>query len=326
MLVIGGSDLRQLADLNAVIESQRDAYRSASEGTMTAEGVLTAINSENDALVFAVTGAIVGSTGATFKVGSENPGNAARGLPAVQSAVLLTDPLTSEVLACLNGSELTALRTSAGIAAAADALARRDATSLGIIGSGAQAREVARTVSVIRPLSEIRIWSRTAERRDALVAALNEDPEIAATVVTASGARAASECDIVVTCTTSHDPVVEGEWLRPGTTVLTIGSYAPERREIDVRTSERAGGTYVDDVEKSLEWSGPLREAISQGVVEPHDVTPIGAVLSGEVGGRLREDDILIFHSLGLAIQDATLGWMIFERAMREGLGTNAAF
>jgi len=292
---------------------------------MSAEGVLTA-TSDNGSLIFAVTGAIAGSTGVAFKIGSENPGNTQRGLSTVQSAVLLTDAVTSEVLACLNGTELTALRTSAGVAAAADALARRGATSLGIVGSGTQAREVARMTSSVRALTDIQVWSRSAERRDSLVAALNEDPFVQAKVVAGPSARSASECDVVVTCTTSHDPVVEGEWLNPGATLLTIGSYAPERREIDLRASERAACTFVDNVDKALAWSGPLREALSHGVIDAKDVRPIGGVLMDDSAGREHENDILIFHSLGLAIQDATLGWMIFGRAIRDGLGVTVEF
>ena len=322
MLVINENELRTLVDLESAIESQRDAYVSASRGQMVAEGVLTAFNAENDALIFAVTGAIAGRTGVAFKIGCESPSNSTRGLSTLQSMVVLTDAVTSEVLACLNGAAVTALRTSAGVAAAVDALARREATSLGVFGSGVQARDVTRMISTVRPLVDVRIWSPTAAHRSALVAELSADPVISAVVTAAERPRLAADCDIVVTCTTSRDPVVEGDWLVPGATVLTIGSYAPDRREIDLRTSERAARIFVDDVGKALDWSGPLREAINHQVVDHDEVHPVGAVISGDEAGREREDDILIFHSLGLAIQDAALGCLILDRAKREGMGT----
>jgi ornithine cyclodeaminase len=176
-------------------------------------------------------------------------------------------------------------------------------------------------VSQIRSLSEVRIWSRSPDHRRSLVEELANDPTVDAIIVEGEGARSTSECDLVVTCTTSREPVFDGEWLCAGSTVLTIGSYAPEREEIDVRTSARAARTFVDDVKKAMEWSGPLQSALAAGVLDADAIHPIGAVLSGAGTGRQSDDEILVFHSLGLAIQDAALGALVLERATRDGLG-----
>jgi ornithine cyclodeaminase/alanine dehydrogenase-like protein (mu-crystallin family) len=320
MLVITDADLRRVVDLDDVIESQRRAYRAAADGAMAAEGVLTAVHGEGS-LVFAVTGAIAGGTGVAFKIGSENPANARLGISTLQSAVILTDITTAAIVAILNGAAVTALRTSGGVAAGADAIARRDSSTLGILGSGVQAREVARMVSQIRSLDEVRIWSPSREHRQSLIEELTSDPAVTANVIDGRGARFTSECDIVVTCTTSREPVLEGEWLRPGATVLTIGSYAPERNEIDVRASERAARTYVDDVTKAWEWSGPLQRALAARAIDSGSIHPVGKVMSGEDLGRRDDEEILVFHSLGLAIQDAALGALVLARATEQGLG-----
>jgi ornithine cyclodeaminase len=267
-----------------------------------------------------VTGAITGQTGVAFKIGSQMSANVARSRSSLHSMVILTDPDSGAPLALIEGSTLTALRTAAGVAAAVDALALTNASVLGVYGAGSQALEAVRMISAVRDLNTVLICSRDSDHRDALAQALNDDASVDASVMTANSREVASTSDIVITCTSSLEPVFEGDWLKEGATVATVGSFAPERREIDVRTSRRATTIFVDDVKKSHEWSGPLRQALDEG--HRVEVTAIGSVFAGEHPGRTNHDDILLFHSLGLAIQDAALGRLVYERARGQGIGT----
>jgi ornithine cyclodeaminase len=322
LLILNEAEVRRVVDRSDVIESQRAAYRAAAKGEMTSEGVLTSWDQENDVLVFAVTGAISGQTGVAFKIGSQMSANALRPQSSLHSMVILTDPETGAPLALLEGSAVTALRTAGGIAAALGALAPADASILGVYGAGPQAREAVRMVSAVRDLKSVLLFSREPAHCNALAESLNDDGSVGASAIVVDPRELASTSDIIVTCTSSLVPVFDGEWLKEGATVATVGSFAPERREIDLMTTERARAVFVDDVKKSREWSGPLREAMDREGGAGVDVTAIGTVLAGEHPGRTSRDDILVFHSLGLAIQDAALGRLIYERAQRRGIGT----
>src|SRR5580704_18254386 len=224
LLVLSDSDIRAVLSPRQAIDSQRAAYLAVAEGRLSASGVTSARDPADDSLTFAHTGAIAGLTGVTCKFGMQASGNAARGLPSVHAIVTVLRPGTGEPLACLNGTAVTALRTAAGIGAAADALARPDATRLGLVGAGVQAREAARMIGAVRALSQIGVLARSAQRGAEVAADLEAETGVPAAAA-ASAAELAGESDIVLTATTSKAPVLRGIWLRAGSTVLTVGSY-----------------------------------------------------------------------------------------------------
>ena len=324
LLVLSEADIRELVSPAVAIESQRQAYRAVSDHQIRAAGGVAFADPVDDSLVFALTGAVAGVTGIVCKFGFQSPRNAHRGLPAVHAFVMLLDPFTGVQLACLNGTTVTTMRTAAGVAAAADALARPDATQLAVIGSGVQAREVVRMMAAIRPLSGVRIWSRTAVRADALASDLRTELELEVSVAS-SAEKAVRDADLVATCTSSREPVVRGEWLATGVTVVTLGSYEADRREVDLAVSGRAAAVYVDQLEKAAAQCGPVLEAASsQASAEPP--LEIGAVLAGSGSARTAPDDILVFHSVGVGVQDATLAWMAYQRAEQHQVGHRIAF
>jgi len=325
VLMIGEADIRSLVSREIAIESQRVAYRAASDGRGVAAGVM-AIHDE-EALVFAVTGRILGLTGVTFKIGYQVASNRDRGLASLQSMIVMTEAETGQPLACLNGGVLSALRTTAGVAVAADAIANPDSAILGVYGAGAQAKEAIGMISEVRPISDVRIWSPSKWSRDQLVKELNEEGFDTAVLTAVSKPRLACEdCDIVVTCTTSKIPVFQGEWLKTGATVLTIGSYAPDLNEIDLLTSSRSDRTFVDDVEKALIWCGPIIAAINGEILSSDEVFAIGDFIGGDRQGRQTKEEILIFHSVGIALQDAALSWTTYQSAIAQGLGSRVEF
>ena len=325
ILVLSDADIRAALPTGRAIESQKVAYVAASEagrvyGSGAAHAGLT-----DDTLVFAATGSLRGVTGVVCKFGMQVPGNAARGLPSVHAFVTLLDAETGQPLACLNGTTITTIRTAAGLAAAADALANPAAVTLGVLGAGVQARETIRCVAEVRALRAVYVCSRDPEHVRALIA--DVQPELHATLHAAASAREVSErADIVACCTTSRDPVVFGEFLNAGATVLTMGSYHPAGREIDLAATRRAATTVVDDVAKAFANCGPVIDAVAAGAVSEAALVAVGDILAGRRTGRASLEDILVFHSMGLAAQDAAAAWAVYQSALETGAGRRVAF
>ncbi|WP_243178651.1 ornithine cyclodeaminase family protein [Arthrobacter humicola] len=278
-----------------------------------------------NSLVFVHTGLIPGDTGIACKFGVQIPGNARLGLPTVQGLVTLLDPDTGVPLACLDGAAITTIRTAHGVVAAAELLARRDAKKVAIIGSGAQARELALCMPQIRQLSETALWSPTLENRERLGRELRQAG--GSTVRVVDTARAAVEgADIIVTATLSQTPVVEGAWLAQGATVLTLGSYSSDRRELDLEATARADLVVVDQVAKATAQAGCVLEAFGAGVLEPAQLVPVGDILTGIHPGRTSPGQTIIFHSLGFGVQDAAAAWTAYRGAMANNFGTDVPF
>jgi ornithine cyclodeaminase/alanine dehydrogenase-like protein (mu-crystallin family) len=323
LLVLGEAEIRSVLPPRAAIDSQRAAFVAVADGRVTASGLISSRDPADDSLTFAHTGAIMNLTGVTCKFGVQVPGNAARGLSAVQAVVMVLRPVTGEPLACLNGAAVTALRTAAGVGAAAEVLARPDASRLGLIGAGVQAREAARMIGTVRALSQIRVFSRSAQRSADLAAGLQAELGVpAAAAGTAAGV--AGQSDIIVTATSSREPVVRGSWLRAGTTVLTVGSYEPGRRELDLAATVRADATFADDPVKAMSHCGMLVEARERGV--PAEAAPIGEVIAGRRPGRGAAEDVVLFHSTGLGVQDASLAWAVVQLAAAQAAGKMVEF
>jgi ornithine cyclodeaminase len=120
--------------------------------------------------------------------------------------------------------------------------------------------------------------------------------------------------------------VFRGEWLTTGATILTIGSYAPDLNEIDLLVSSRASRTFVDDIDKASKWCGPVISAISGGLLKLEEIAAIGDFIGSGHLARQSHEEILVFHSVGVAAQDAALSWMIYERALSQGLGARVEF
>lgn len=323
LLVLSEAEIRSILTPRVAIDSQRAAYAAVADGTVTALGVTASLDSADGSLTFAHTGAIRGVTGVTCKFGLQAPGNAARGLPAVHAVVTVLRPGTGEPLACLNGAAVTALRTAAGVGAAAEVLARPDASRLGLVGAGVQAREAARMIAAIRPLSGIAVFCRSTAHSARLAANLQTELGVPSAAADSPAAVAAGS-DIVVTATTSREPVVRGTWLRPGSTVLTVGSYEPGLRELDLAATARASATFTDDPVKAMASCGMLIEAREQGVAP--EVTAVGEVITGRAPGRHSADDVVLFHCTGLGIQDASLAWTVLELAGAQQVGRMVEF
>lgn len=239
------------------------------------------------------------------------PGNGARNLPAVAALFCLFDGENGCPLALLEASELTARRTASTSALAADYLARRDAERLLIVGSGTLAAHMVRAHSVVRSYTDIAIWGRQAEKVAALVERLcTEGYPVRACTDLAEGV---AQADTVSCVTTSREPIVRGEWLRPGTHLDLVGAFLPSMRETDSEAVRRAR-IVVDTRDGALEEAGDLLIPLAEGVIAESAIhTQLSDLLQGQ-GGRRDSEEITLFKSVGYALEDLIAARLLVEQ------------
>jgi ornithine cyclodeaminase/alanine dehydrogenase-like protein (mu-crystallin family) len=230
--------------------------------------------------------------------------------------VCLFDAETAELAAVLEADHLGRLRTGAATAVAARHLARRGAATLGVIGCGHQAEtQVACVRAALPSLERVVAYCRTGERLAAFCERVGAEP--------GESHRDAAAQDVVVTITTARDPVLRGEWLRPGALVAAAGANVASKRELDNAVLERATFVCCDSREQARLESGDLIEPIAGGVLDWLEVHELHEVVSGEVAGRQSDGDIVVFKSNGIAAWDVALGTEALRRAREEGVGTD---
>ena len=228
--------------------------------------------------------------------------------------VVLFDTEAATTAAVIEADRLGQLRTGAASGVAAKYLARSGAASLGVIGCGWQARsQVACIREALPSLARVVAWCRTPERLDEFCRETGADA--------GDSARDPAACDVVVTVTTSKDPVLRGEWLRPGALVCAVGANRPSARELDNVVLERAAFVCCDSREQARVESADLIEPIESGVLDWLEVHELQEVVGGELEGRQADDDIVLFKSNGLAAWDVAIGAVAIERAREQGVG-----
>jgi alanine dehydrogenase len=233
----------------------------------------------------------------------------------------LFDADSGEPIALIDGASMNPYKTGATGAVGVDALAREDATSLAVIGTGAQARGQLRATATVRDFETIDVYSPTKDHREAFAAEMNDRLDAAVAAV-ASPSAAVEGADVVITATTASDPVFDGDDLEPGTHVTAMGQYDPEKREVDATTVKRS--TYVLDLRKRATMdAGALMLAVEDGVVgEAHVHAELGEVVAGVEPGRTGRDEITLFDSGGTGIETVAGAALLYERAVEEDLGT----
>lgn len=254
------------------------------------------------------------------------PGNPARGLDSHLGAVLLHSGETGELLLIASASAITAIRTAAVSAVATKLLARENSSILAIIGSGVQAAAHLRSIPLVRPIREVRIVGRNRARAEGLADALTSgehDPtQIESVRVMSSVPEAVADADIVVTATNSSEPVLARAWIEPGTHINAVGSSIKTTRELE-GAAVAASSLFVDRRESTINESGDYLFALSEGAIgSDHIRAELGELLLGKHPGRTGRDEITLFKSLGLAIEDLASAAFLNEKARRVGVGT----
>ena len=236
------------------------------------------------------------------------------------ATIVLLDPQTGALRAIVDGRYITEVRTAAVSAIATRLLARPEASVLAILGSGVQARGHLEAIALVRPLSEVRVWSPTPERRRTFASEMGPKVGVAVRAVD-DPEVAVREADIVVTATTATEPVLRNAWVRDGTHVAAVGAYQPEHREIDSDLVARAR-LFVDSRAGAFAEAGDILIPMREGRFEAdHIVGELGEVLAGRIPGRTSPREVIVFKSLGMAVEDIVAADLACQRAEQEGVG-----
>ena len=228
--------------------------------------------------------------------------------------VVLFETATQENVAVIEANKLGQLRTGAASGVAAKHLAREGASTLGVIGCGWQARsQVAAIREAVPTIETVVAYCRSEDRLAEFCQEVGAEP--------GETHRDPASQDVVVTVTTSRDPVLRGEWLRPGALVCAVGANDPRRRELDNVVLERAAFVCCDSIEDAKRESGDLIEPVEAGLLDWLEVHELQEVVAGEVSGRQADDDIVVFKSNGIAAWDVAIGAVALERARERGVG-----
>jgi ornithine cyclodeaminase/alanine dehydrogenase-like protein (mu-crystallin family) len=328
LLVLSGPDIRRLLGYPDCVAAMRSGLSALAAGQ--AEQPLRAVIRPRAApgLIAVMPAHLAGDTGPGaygLKAIVITPGNPAGGLDAHQGVVLVSDGNTGVPLAVLNASALTEIRTAAVSVLATDLLARPGAGDLAVIGTGVQARAHIRAFSQTRELRRIRVAGRDAGRAAAFAARLQ--PEIAVPVTACPTAAAAVDgADIIVTATSSAQPVLRREWIAAGAHVNAVGSCLPTARELDGATVA-AAGLFCDSRAGLTSEAGDYLLAVADGSAGPEVIRgELGEVLAGTVPGRAGAGQITVFESLGLAVEDLAAALRACELAAAAGAGQTVDF
>jgi len=318
-LLLRTEDLTDLATPAEFVEAVRDGYRQVGEGAPARPR--TRLDSADPP------GFLTGYTAILPDAGAMGGYMYAAGFESqdAQFVLPLFDADTGEVLALLDGSSFNPAKTGATGAVGVDALAREDASTLGLIGSGTQARGQLLATATVRDLDDVRVYSPTAENRESFAARMDERLDGRVEPV-ASSHEAVRNTDVVITATTASSPVFDSDSLSPGTHVTAMGQYHPEKNELDPETVAR--GTYVPDLRARVDRdAGSFIQAREAGAVdEDHVHAELGDVVAGTAPGRSAEDEVTIFDSGGTGIETVAAAKLLYDRAREAGLGEPIEF
>lgn len=321
VLVLNQEEVERLLDMEGCIEAMADALASLARGEVF-QPLRFVVRPPAEATLIGLMPAHRAGASPLYslKTVCVFPDNPKRGLDAHQGTVTLFDGETGEVRAVMNASAITAIRTAAVSAVATRLLAREDARVLAVLGAGVQARSHLEAMRLERDFERVRIYSPTAEHARALAT------EAGGAEALGSAEEAVRGADVVVTATSSSEPVLEREWLKPGAHVNAIGGRPPLMRELDTATVA-ASSFFVDRRESAESEAGDYLAALEEGAIGPgHIRAELGEVLVGSRPGRTASGELTVFRSLGLAVEDLAAAEYVVRRARETGAGVEVPF
>ncbi|MGD9894201.1 MAG: ornithine cyclodeaminase family protein [Dehalococcoidia bacterium] len=321
VLIVNQEEVRALLPMAECIEVMAEALKTLARGDVILP-LRPVMRLPDPANVLVLMPAYLGAPAALgLKVIAVFPGNAGTDYDSHPGVVMLFDTEHGQPLAIMDASEITAIRTAAVSGVATRLLARDDAAELALLGSGVQARTHLDAMLAVRPVGRVRVWSRTPERARAFAESAARRHNLPVEPV--GTARAAVEgADLICTTTASPDPVLLGDWIAPGAHINAAGSATATARELDTAAVARAR-LYVDRRESTVNEAGDFLIPKREGAIDDgHIQAELGELLLGTATGRTAPDEITLFKSLGLAIEDVAAARHIYAKAQKQNAGT----
>ncbi len=320
MIVLSEHEVRELLDMPSCIEAMEEVLGSLARGELH-NPLRPVVKPPGVDTLLGLMPAYRGGESPAYALKEIVivPSNPTRGLDTHMGGVLLHDGETGELVALVNAAPVTEIRTAAVSAVATRALARPDAQRVAILGAGAQARGHVHAMRAVLGDPEIRIWARRLEAAEELAS------QVGATVAPSVDA-ALFGAEVICTTTAAREPIVERRWLARGAHVNAVGSSIPSARELDTETVAHAS-FFTDRRESCFAEAGDYLIAAAEGAVGPdHVKAELGEVLAGMHPGREHEDELTVFKSLGLAVEDLASAELVVRRARERGMGVEVAF
>lgn len=297
----------------ALVEALRDGFRQGCEMPVRHHHTVQVPGEAAATLLLMpawIEGGFVG-----VKVVSVFPGNADRGQPSIYGSYLLSSGKTGELLAVMDGPELTSRRTAAASALAADYLARKDAATLLVVGTGRLSAQMARAHAAVRPLTRVLIWGRSPAKAAAVVADLAGLTDLGVTVEVAPASleQAVGQADIISCVTLSTQPLIQGAWLRPGQHLDLVGGFTPAMREADDEAVRRSS-VYVDTRAGATKEGGDIVQPLASGVLTADGIRgDLYDLCRGTAAGRVSDQEITFFKSVGCALEDLMAAVQVYR-------------
>jgi ornithine cyclodeaminase/alanine dehydrogenase-like protein (mu-crystallin family) len=323
ILIINGAEVRQLLPMAACMDQMEVALKAL--GTGEAQNPLRTFTWLPDKSgLLAAMPAIMGEA-MGIKVISVMPGNYNTEYESHMGAVMLFETTYGIPLALIDASEITTIRTAAVSGVATRLLAREDASDLAILGTGVQADSHLEAMLEARQIQRVRVWSRNAENREHFAA--RAKAKFGITVEPTETAQdAVIGADIICTTTSATEPVLKGEWLKEGAHLNVVGASIRTAREVDTATMVNSS-LFVDRRESALNEAGDFLIPKQEGAITDNHIRgELSEILLGQVQGRTSADEITLFKSLGLAVEDVASAQIIYQQAIQQGIGTQVEF
>lgn len=321
MLVLSEKEVQTLIDIEELIAALEQAHIQYSTGNAIMPVRLVVPLPEIRGRITSMPGYLNADKALGMKVVTYFQDNPHQNLPAILGTVMLFSAESGKLISVMDGSSITAIRTACASAMATKALANAEAPVLGILGAGVQARAHMRALCRVRKITRIKLYSPSGKSGAAVKKDL--ESEVGASVeIARSAEEAVRDSDLIVTATTSNTPVLSREWLKRGAHINAVGSHRPDQREIDGPTMALAKVT-VDSRDAIMAECGDILLAIQEkSITESHIHGEIGDVLAGAKPARTSRDEITLYKSVGIAIQDVATANLVYHKALEQKVGT----
>ena len=326
MLLLSREDIKKVFTIRDAIEADKKAFQLVVEKKCDAPLRTNIQAPKHDGCFLFMPAYVEELDTASLKVIDIFPHNIDNGLPTSPAQVLLIDGKTGIVSAVLDGTYVTQLRTGASSGAAFDLLAKKDCKIGAVIGTGGQAPTQLEAMLAARKLEEVRVFDMNPERTKAFAEKMQEElSSYGAKIVAAESSDAAiDDADLIITVTPSSKPVFDATKVKQGATISCVGAYQYHMQELDPAIIARKPKIYFDSEEMVLSESGDILQPMDQGILSKEDFTgDLGNVIKGELVGRENDDEIIVYETVGVAIQDLVTAKEIYDRAVAAGIGTN---
>jgi len=324
MLILAEKEVRRLIDIDELILALEQAHIQYSKGQAVMPVRLVVPLPQIQGRITSMPGYLNDIKALGMKVVTYFSNNPSHDWPAILATIMLFSADTGQMIALMDGAYITAIRTACASALATRVLANPGAATLGLLGAGVQARAHLQAIARVRPLRQIKIFSPSGVSAAAVKRDLEKALQVAIEIAPNAEAVVRGS-DLLVTVTTAREPIVRAEWLEPGVHINAVGSHRPDLREIDGATLARAK-VVVDSREAIMAECGDILLALKERSVGADVIHgEIGEVLAGSKAGRRSADEITLYKSVGIAVQDVATANLVYHKALERNIGTHVA-